>query len=134
MPRVPRTDDVKVTSAVATGLAVAPLNAPAVSDVMDVRDSSQIGVNIDFVRGGAATAVVTTVEVGSAVGGPFFVLQDVTAGAATPLTITRTTSVSEQFAFQFDVTAFEFVRLTFNGTVATAADTVTVTVDKTRGD
>lgn len=135
MARVPRTDAVKVTEALATGISVDPINAEVTSLALDVRDSSQIAVDTDFVRGGTATAVVFDVEESDdgSTGWSVVQKQDA-AGALTPLQLTRTTSASGRFTFPLDVTPFQFVRLKINGTTATAADTVTVTANKTRGD
>ena len=134
MARVPRTDNVKVTAALATGISEEPLNVEVTSDALDVRDSSVIAIDTDFVRGGAATAVVFDIEESDDGSTGWSVVQKEIAAVITPLAMTKTTSVSGRFTFPFDVTPYQFVRLLINGTSATADDTATVTASKTRGD
>lgn len=132
MPNVPRVKPVKTAESLATGIATAGLDTPVVSNALDVSEATHLDVSVDFVRGGAATAVVMNVAEGDTAGGDFFTIQKLDASMnATPLDITRTTSLSEKFTLPFDVTPYKFIKLTFTGTAATAADTVTVTANKT---
>lgn len=132
MARVPKTKPVKSIVELGCCLLEGPLdNGPIYTNALNIRDATDIEVDVTFVRGGTATGMIITMEAAHADIGPWFAVMEVNAsGDAIPLTVTRTTSISENFSLVYSVVVHQFVRFGFAGVTGTVDDTVSVLVSK----
>lgn len=130
----PPVDPVKVALSVGNILTAAPLNAPAVATAVDTKAASKLKLQTRLTRGGLLTAVVATFEESDDDVTYSPVMDPAAPSALVPLTITRTTNLTENFTYVIDVSGFNFVRVTLNGTAATAADTADLLASTVRGD